>query len=289
MSEVTEMLKDKAGLSDTTKKNYVNQHKTIVRIIGENIKETSEDTILEKLKDTKPNVMKLYLNLCILVRRHFKLGVDKLEAKRDELKKEIDEYYEDKKANTDLILPDYKEVVAYTNKLYRDKEYVKFIINYLMINYGVRNKDVDVFITDSAKKVSDTINYIVLGKNQATWVINDYKTIKNYGAKKIIIKAKKFLDALNKIPMNAWLLNNGTEHIQETGLATTLKRMLFNNFTEGTYFKIIMKYINTQPNSINLLQYYSQTRGTDYQSLVKYYNTDQNKIVVKDDDDDEDD
>ena len=55
-----------------------------------------------------------------------------------------------------------KKVATYTNNLYKNNEYVKFIVNFLIINYRAINKDVDVFITDSAKKVSDSINYYII-------------------------------------------------------------------------------------------------------------------------------
>lgn len=287
MSEITEYISNKKQLTEQTKKNYTNQHKTIVKKLGKNINDSTEQEILDAFSELKPNVSKLYLSLAIIVRRHFNNTIDLLELKRNELKDDLNKYIENKKKDTDITLPSLKQVTDYTNDLYKEKEYVKFIINYLLINYGTRNKDVDVFVTDDAKNIKDPINYIVVGNNTATWYVNDYKTLKLHGAKKFIIKAKKFIDAIKQIPNNTWLLSTNGEHISNTGLATTLKRMLFNNLTEGTYFKIIMKHINSQPNSINLLQFYSQSRGTNYQALLQYYNTDQNKDIKINSEDDE--
>ena len=287
MTEITEYISNKGGLTEQTKKNYVNQHKAIVKKLGKDITDSTEEEILDTFLELKPNVLKLYLSLVIVLRRYFNKPINMLELKRLDLKDDLDKYIEDKKKDTDIKLPTMKQVTDYTNNLYKEKEYVKFIINYLLINYGTRNKDVDVFITDDIKKIKEPINYIVVGKNYATWYVNDYKTLKSHGTKKFIIKAKKFMDSIRQIPNDTWLLSTNGEHIADTGLATIIKRMLYNNLTEGTYFKIIMKHINSQPNSINLLQFYSQSRGTDYQSLLQYYNTDQNKdvgIIIEDDD-----
>lgn len=285
-TEINKLLIDKGGLTETTKKNYVNQYKTIVRILGKPIAQATEDFILEKFEDLKPNVEKLYLNLVVMILNNENIATPLLDAYRIKLRSIVDNYYIKKKSKTDETLPDIKDIIKYTNKLYDDKLYVKYIINYLIITYGVRNKDVDVFITDSSKNIKDTINYIIVNKSQATWIINDYKTLKNYGTKKIIIKSKKFLDALKNIEMNSWLLKTSdNNHIEESGLATILKRMLYNNLTEGTYFKIIMKSINSKDNAINRLQYYSATRGTNYQNLIQFYNTSANDFTVEEEED----
>ena len=149
----------------------------------------------------------------------------------------------------------------------------------------MRNKDVDVFIISNAKDAKDeSQNYLIINKNQVVWLINDYKTLSAYGAKKIIIKAKGFMEAINALPINSWLLTGTPNKLNESGLGTTIKRMLYNNLTEGDYFKIILNDINNKPNTTQYLQYYSKTRGTSLDNILAYYDTSK-KININENED----
>jgi len=61
--------------------------------------------------------------------------------------------------------------------------------------------------------------------------------------------------------------------------------MLYNNLTEGDYFKIIMNDINNKANTTQYLNYYSKTRGTSIDNLLVYYDTSK-KININENEDD---
>jgi hypothetical protein len=54
-------------------------------------------------------------------------------------------------------------------------------------------------IVKSKKNTNDTDNFIVLGKTQATYIRNDYKTAYKYGQKTQVIKNLKFMNAISNL------------------------------------------------------------------------------------------
>jgi hypothetical protein len=289
MTEIDNFIESKNNVTEQTKKNYRNQYKSIVSILGKTILKSSDDEIIyaiHKLADGNYSSEFTYINVPIMLRSFNDLKVDLLLQRRDDLKGLRDFHTATSKVNKLDALPEMKLIQEYIKELYDKKLYKKYIVNYLIANYGVRNKDVDVFIVSSAKDAKDdSQNYLIVKKNEVEWRINDYKTLSAYGPKKIIIKAKKFLEAINQLPLNTWLLTGTNTKLNETGLGTTIKRMLFNNLTEGDYFKIILNDINNKPNATQYLQYYSNKRGTSLDNIMSYYDVSK-KININEDEDD---
>ena len=289
MTEFQEFIESKNNVTEQTKKNYRNQYKSIINILGKSILVSSEEEIINavhKLADGNYSSEFTYINVPISMRAYYELNNNLLLQRRDDLKALRDFHTATNKIKKQDTLPNMKEIQVYIKELYDKKLYKKYIVNYLIANYGVRNKDVDVFIVSSAKDAKDeSQNYIIVKKNEAEWRINDYKTLSAYGAKKIIIKAKKFMEAINAIPINSWLLTGTNTKLNDTGLGTTIKRMLYNNLTEGDYFKIILNDINNKPNTTQYLEYYSKTRGTSLDNIMSYYDVSK-KININEDEDD---
>lgn len=275
MTELDNFIISKYGNSPATIQNYKCQYKSIKKFLNKDFSNSTENEILVacyKLSNGNPSNESTYLNLPYMIRVLNNKSVEEIQKRRNELKDFIKKHIEEKKELLNAKIPSYKIIEDYINKLFINKDYKKYIINYLILNYGVRNKDVNCFIINSVKDaIKDNINYLIIKPNSIEWRINEYKTLKTYGAKKIIIKSKKFLEAINSLPINTWLLTGSDLELKDTGLATTLKRALYNNLTEGDYFKIIMKHINTKPNTTQLLEYYSKTRGTSLPTLLEFY------------------
>jgi hypothetical protein len=288
MTEFQEFIESKNNVTEQTKKNYRNQYKSIINILGKPILVSSEEEIINavhKLADGNYSSEFTYINIPIMLRSYYELNNNLLVKRREDLKALRDFHTATKKTQKQDTLPDMKEIQSYIKELYDKKLYKKYIVNYLIANYGVRNKDVDVFIASSAKEAKDdSQNYIIVKKNEAEWRINDFKTLTAFGPKKIIIKAKKFMEAINQLPLNTWLLTGTNIKLNETGLGTTIKRMLYNNLTEGDYFKIILNDINNKPNATQYLQYYSNTRGTSLDNIMSYYDVSK-KININEDED----
>jgi len=274
MTEIDEFVATKSQNTPQTQKNYRIQYKSIRALLDNDMSSSTEKAILQAVKSlSNENVSNewTYMNLPFMIRQSKGLPTDEIQKRRDELKILREDHTQSQKLKKDN-LPSMKTIQDFTRGLYKNKEYKKFIVNFLVINYGVRNKDVNVLIVGSPNDASDTSkNYLIVKKTVIEWRINDYKTLANYGVKKIFIKSKPFIDALNTLPLNTWLLTGNQTKLNDSSLSTTIKRLLYNNLTETDYFKIIMTDINTKPNTTQLLEYFSEKRGTDYAALLKYY------------------
>lgn len=287
MTEFQDFIETKNNVTEQTKKNYRTQYKSIVSILGKSILEATEQEIINAIHQLAGGNYSsefTYINLPIMIRVYNDLEVDLLLQRREDLKGLRDFHTATSKVSKQEALPEMKLIQDYIKELFKNKLYKKYIVNYLIANYGVRNKDANVFIVSSAKEAKDeSQNYLIVKKNEVEWRINDYKTLATYGPKKIIIKAKAFMEAINALPLNTYLLTGTSTKLNETGLGTTIKRMLYNNLTEGDIFKIILNDINTKQNTTQYLQYYSKTRGTNLETIMSYYDVSK-KININEDD-----
>jgi hypothetical protein len=291
MTEIEEFILTKSQNTEQTKKNYRTQYKSIRALLDNDINKSSENEILQAVKTlSNDNVSNEWTYLCLpfMIRQNKGYKTDLIQKRREQLKILRETHTQTQKAVKNETLPSMKTIQDFTKQLYKNKEYKKYIVNFLIINYGVRNKDVDCFIVSSSKDAKDdSINYLIVKSNEVEWRVNEYKTLQSYGVKKIIIKSKPFMEAIKSLPINAWLFTGTQERLNETGLATTIKRLLYGtgieHLTEGDYFKIIMSDINTKPNTTQLLEYYSKTRGTDYATLLKYYDVSKKGEILPND------
>lgn len=287
MTELEEFVLTKSQNTEQTKRNYRTQYKSIRELLNNDINKSSENEILDAVKtlsNGNPSNEWTYMNLPFMIRQSKGYKTDLIQKRRDELKLLREEHTQNQKAVKNETLPSMKTIQDFTKQLYKNKEYKKFIVNFLIINYGVRNKDVDVFIVSSSKDTKDeTKNYFIVKANEIEWRINNYKTLMSFGVKKVIIKSKPFIEAVKSLTINSWLLTGSNVPLNDTGLATTIKRLLYNSLTEGDYFKIIMNDINSKPNTTQLLEYYSKIRGTDYATLLKYYDVSKKGEILPND------
>ena len=166
-----------------------------------------------------------------------------------------------KDMSTDETLPSVKEVKSYMNTLYDKQDYLSYALLYLMVTYQTRNKDLILTIVKSKKNINDTDNFIVLGKSQATYIRNDYKTAYKYGQKTQVIKNLKFLNAISNLSH----LLKPTDNIDRVIKKATDG---IGRISEGTLAKIVLKENNT----INGLKRVSKNRGTDVNTLINSYN-----------------
>jgi vacuolar-type H+-ATPase subunit I/STV1 len=166
-----------------------------------------------------------------------------------------------KEMSVDETLPTMKEIKNYMNSLYDKEKYYDYAILYLMTTYQTRNKDLILTIVKNKKETNDTDNFIVLGKSQATYIRNDYKTSYKYGAKTHVIKNLKFMNAIQ-----------GLSHLLKTtdNIDRVIKKVTagIGSINEGTLAKIVLKENNT----INGLKKVSKNRGTDINTLINSYN-----------------
>jgi len=283
MTEFEQFISSKRNLTEQSKSNYANRYKVLRSNLAQDIIKTSQEVLIATINEISggnPNTAMAYLNIPIIIRNYFALKVEKLEHFRDQLLVAREKYTKEQKVKTDQMLPDIKTIKAYTNELYETGNLVKYVINFLLINYGVRNKDLNLVITTKEHANSPKFNYLIVKQNEIEWRINVYKTLNTYGVKKIIIKSKPFILAIKSFPINSFLLNVDGKQINDNSLSKIIQRMTYDNLGEGNYFKIIMKSLNNEKDAINKLQFFANTRGTDFPTLLEYYNTNQYKHIV---------
>ena len=283
-----------ANKSVNTKKSYNLQYRTLEKILGKPVGEASQRTIINAIKDyqaesktAQNNNGKIALaNIAILVRRYHKNSTSELDDYREKLKENIK--IDTKKKNVDLpkTLPDYQDIVDYTEMLYEKNEWTDYIINYLLLHFNVRNKDLmfDVIRRKKLAKNDPKKNYLWLSDNFVEYIRNDYKTrdwnktkpTDAYGPKINKITDKKFMTAVRRVFARQERNEEGAVFIpNEASLGYYLKKATLGGIGETAYNKVI---INHYRNNIDKLKQISRDRGTSIGALLEFYDI-QNLMV----------
>lgn len=227
----------------------------------------------EKNKLEKASTRLDILNVIIVLRGIEELPVDKLKEYRGQLFQErLNNNVEKLKSLKETLMSatEYREELL---KAFEAGEWKKFIVGYLMMTYGVRNKDVDVEIVKDKKDMTDPKqNYIFVRGKKATWVRNDYKTVKKYGVKTEVITDDEFLKALKA---------HGVGRLFPVGkLNYNLPKLLINKMLESKVFKMVIDeaYVAKNTEEINRL---SKSRGTSIATIKGFYDLNATDDVIK--------
>lgn len=277
-TEIDQLLASKPLITSQTKKNYVNIYKKIHSILQQTISETDDEQILfvlDEISNSNVNNELTYINVVILIRQALNQKCTLLEKRRDYLKTLRDK---ESKKPKEIDLPPYNDVKAYIEELFQKGDYKRYIVNFLIFNYGVRNKDVNVLITTrkDVKNIDTNTNYLLVKQREIEWIRNEYKTVASHLQQRIVIKAKNFITAVKALELNTWLLSGTATPISETSVTNIITRMLFKhngeNLSESDYFKLNIMHLQTQPNSYSKIALLSAYRGTAMETIEKYYN-----------------
>jgi hypothetical protein len=247
-------------LADYTIKTHINKvasYKQQYGNIGYDI-----DSILKKI-DNEPTIS-TRKSMAGSISKYLQYKGKDTKKMADYIFKQTADFQKDKDkrtAETKHELPSLKDLKGELNRLYEKEDYRSFIILFLMVNYQVRNKDLIASVVSSKRETNSTDNFIIVGKSQATYVRNDYKTAFKYGTKTNIIKNKKFMNAINQI---GYVLKSSDNVDRVIKKATAG----LGGITEGTIAKIVL----SQNNTMNGLKKVSKNRGTDPVTLIESYN-----------------
>lgn len=288
-------------LTESTRKNYLQNYKKIKTEINNKVTDCSEQFIIKVLRnfDCSPKTKSNMLCVVLMIRRYFKLPVDKLLFYRGyknqnndimggELWLQMNNRKIQQKIDTDKDLPKKQELVTFCYNLYKQKKYVDFVVNYLLINYGFRNKDLNMILTKDKKVISKSMkniknytdNYIYPTKSYVWLIVNDYKTSTTYGKKKIIVRSKWVVNAINKImEKQTKLLINPIEKtdVPADCISRVIIDMTYKKMGETKYFKTIVKDIFDSYSDIEdrrkMLKLYSESRGSCVETIINNYAT----------------
>ena len=267
IDEYIEKIKSEKKVSEGTIKTYKN--------IGTNLPFnllSSQPTIIKKLKELydNPNTLQLYLNMIILVRRHNEEETDKLIKFRNSLR---DEIVESRKKNLD-DLDDKLPKIDYIMEQLNNLNGIRFILNYLMINHGLRNKDINLkFVKSLPENKSE--NYIMLKGKNAILDINSYKTEDKYGTKEIKISNEKFVNEIKKMKLDngdyLFPMKNGSKINNTSTFNDKILNLTIDKLGQNKLVKIMIKDLLSNK-SFDKLEQLSKDRGTSLDVLLKSYN-----------------
>ena len=267
VNEYLEHIKKEKKLSPQTLKTYDN--------IGNNLPFnilTSQSTILKKLKDTydNPNTLALYLNMIILIRKYKNEEIEKLIKFRNNLSESIKK---ERKNNLDILddsLPSFDKIKSELHNL----SSIQYLINYMMINHGLRNKDLNLKFVKSIPEESDE-NMIKIKGKSAILNINSYKTEKSHGEKDIKVSDLKFLEELKKMKLDdgdyLLSLKNGDKIKNITTFNDKIKRLTIGNLGQNKIVKVVIKHLLNNK-QFDKLESLGRDRGTSMSVLLTSYN-----------------
>lgn len=267
--EFNDLMAYASDKSKFTQKAYRIQYKKLHDALkGNTVKQTSQEDLILVIKSIapSPNTQQAVLNIAILIYKIYELPADKLIALRDENKEAITENTKEKNTKLTETLPKYEDLIEYLEHLYSQRNWLDYIINYLLIHFQVRNQDLVLQIVPKKKDmVDDHENYLWLSKTQVVFVRGHYKTNNIYDSKIATITDKLFLNAVRKY------YNKGDKTTlvpNPDNVGYYIKKATYKQLGEGAYMKII---VNSNLGSLQKLKEISENRGTSLETIATNY------------------
>ena len=263
-TELFQLLESVRDRTEATKKSYKQQYKKLKELVGDkDVAEVSQERIIKLIKDkyTNPNSISSQLNIALLIRRMNKLATEEIEKVRLALRENIKENIKSKNKVLESHLPSYEELHEYLDKLYETGKWEEYIINYLLLNFHVRNHDLLFDIIKTKKSGTDPErNYLWLQPTKVTYIRNAYKTVRTHKPKTNVITDKKFISALRKClgkDDRCQVVPN------EASLGYYIKKATLGGIGEVNYNKIVI--------NLDKLAEISKDRGTNISTLKEFY------------------
>ena len=261
-----EKIIDEKEISDSSKKVYLSLLK---RMQKQKIKiPTKANEKIAYVKEfissfENPNTRLDMLNLIIVVRNVLELSVDKLKEYRTELKQQQKAHQVSKMNDAGDKLMSYEDYTKALGEAYLNNEWKKYICNYLMMRYGVRNKDLNLEIVKTKKEMTDGNNYLLLKKDKVVFVRDDYKTHKTYGKKTHEIHDNIFHECVKKAGVG--------KLIAEAQISNGLRKLYLNKMGEAKIFKMMIDHYYDKDDSASIKRL-AADRGTSLSVVQGFYN-----------------
>jgi len=266
---ITDFIKHKKDEKKVSKQT-INTYKNVGDNISFNIL-TTQRTIIKKLKElyTNPNTIQLYLNLIILVRRYNDKETNQLIAFRNSLKDKIIKERKDNLNTMNDNLPTYETIKDKLNNM----NGIMYIINYLIFNIGLRNKDINLKFVNTLPSEEDE-NYIQLKNNKVILTITDYKTDKKYGTKKININDTRFINEFKNLNLvNEEYIISKKDNSKINNISTFNEKLIKLSIDKlgQKLVKINIKKLLDE-NNYKEIETIGKNRGTSLSVLLTSYN-----------------
>lgn len=271
-----EQLFSKIEMKPNTKKTLQTSYNRIVNsnLLEQSITETDNLKLIEIIKQVadKAESRNTLITLVVKLKRQADKPILELEHFRVQNNTNRLKEVQERKSDTKLDNVDLKILLANEDNLYNSKLYVRYIVNYLMNHYGVRNQDVNLLIVKDKKNIKPNENYLLVYKTKIDYIRDNYKTRDVYGKKIITIKDKKFINAVNGLEKaeNEPLLvtQRGQERLSGESQGRVIQDLTYNQLGEGRIFKILIDEYKYNEKKFDELM---NSRGTNKQEIMKYY------------------
>jgi hypothetical protein len=210
-----------------------------------------------------PNTRLDMLNLIIVIRNELELSIEKLKEYRTELKQQQKAHQVTKMVDAGDKLMTYEDFVKALQEAYNKQEWKKYIVNYLIMTYGVRNKDLNLEIVKTKKEMKEGNNYLLLKKDKVIFIRDDYKTKSTYGKKTHEIHDKLFYEAVKKTGLG--------KLIAEQQISNGLRKLYINKMGEAKIFKMMIDKYYDDADSASIKRL-AADRGTSLSVVQGFYN-----------------
>jgi hypothetical protein len=269
-------------VSNETLIKYIKQYEYLTLISGNKsnanwMTNTTEKSVIKYITDLQ-NVSASgrlnYLNIFVMIKKMRGLSIALLEKERELLMKEKQINAKDDNDMKKFSLPNYDTIKEYINDLYKQSDYVNYLVNELIFLFGFRNKDVDIYIiklenykklTDEEKKLT---NWLIIKASSCELIINNYKTSNTYGAKNITTKSRRIQQASTSLG-EGWLLQTA-QGVHATKYDYYIR--LYQGLTERDYYRINISYLQSKSNSLDEINKLARNRGSSLAVANQFYN-----------------
>lgn len=273
-------------LTQATLKKYNQQYNFLTKAYGD----TSKNWMLEKSQadlinilhnlTTGPQAKANYNNIFIVIRQAHGYPVGDLQNfKLDNLKSIENSTGE--KLISKQELPSYKVIKKFINDLFKAGDFQRFIVNFIIYEFGLRNKDVNLSIVtgeqfDNLKDMDkEQHNFIIVRPSYIEFYIDDYKTRSAYGVKRFKSTNSKLHKAVCSYGIGPLLTKKYGDIVKEDELSYYIRLYDSNGLklTEGDYYKIRLIELGESENPYRALGEISVTRGSkSLATLNTHYN-----------------
>ena len=218
---------------------------------------------------TSTNKKLQYLNIMVILRTAKELPIEEIKKFRTDLQKEQKATQPAKMKDAGENLTSYENFMEKLDLVYMNKNYKKYIVNYLMATFGVRNLDLDLEIVLRKKDIADNKNYLLIKNKTKTkpasvvYIRDMYKTRSAYGKQTHVIEDEKFVNAVKSLGPGVL--------IPEELLSNGIRKMYIDNNTEGMVFKMMIGHYFKLGDSESIARL-SASRGTSLETIKGFYN-----------------
>ena len=141
---------DVAKVEPITLTTYRNLYKRLYECLGKGVKTISQKKIIDCVNtlNMTPNTKDALIKVAIIIKKHHNKPFKQLNNFKISLQNNIQTYNNNKKQTLKKELPSKEDLCKYLEVLKNNEnKIIEYLVNYLIIHFNTRNKDLNVVIT----------------------------------------------------------------------------------------------------------------------------------------------